>query len=476
MVDMSMRARSDQDRELVEAARRGERAAFDALFGGYLALVRGEARRCGLRATVGDAIQETFLRAYMNLAELRDPARFASWLRTIAQRVCATELRHDRRAEAFATQTRYQPAHPDANHTELRELLARLPPCDREPLHLHYVLGLDTAAAAKAMGIRPGAFRVRLHRARERARDLAASRRIEEMLIMTGQSKKELAEQLAQTACGAVRDERPAAPKDWKRYRANLEQAVKTDPDCQEAAFDLARKLSRDGEYRRAIKLLDKLWADGQRSPWATLTMAWSLDYLGRRDEAIQWYARTALAPFLSETQRAAAVSGIEQPQVPKAPPKVPRHLVELPREGWTVSASHDVTPPAFAIDGDTRTRWTPMGDGQWPGEWLRLDLGKQVEGVAGAWLDDDAEGQSPYQNDAPRHCIVSVSRDGEWWKRVAEWQWTPNHYMETWWAPVSCRYVMFEQTHYTSPEWWAVYELHLYCARKRSASRSRRA
>lgn len=471
-----MRARSDQDRELVEAARRGQRAAFDALFARYLALVRGEATRCGLRATVGDAIQETFLRAYMNLAELRDPAQFSSWLRTIAQRVCATELRDGRREEVLATQTRYQAPRPDTNHAELRELLARLPPCDREPLHLHYVLGLDTAAAAKAMDIRPGAFRVRLHRARERARDLAASRRVEEMMIMTGQSKKELAEQLVEEAWDAVRDERPAAPKDWKRYRARLEQAVKADPDSGRAAWHLARKLSRDGEYRRAVKLLDKLWANGARDAWTTLTLAWSLDYLGRRDEAIRWYARTALMPFLSETQRAAAVAGIEQPQTPKASPKVPRNLAELPHDGWSVAASHDVTPLAFAVDGDARTRWTPMGHGQCPGQWLRLDLGKQVEGVAGAWLDDDADGQSPFQNDTPRHCVVSVSRDGEWWKRVAEWQWTPNHYMEAWWAPISCRYVMFEQTHYNSPEWWSVCEAHLYCARKRSASRSRRA
>ena len=69
-----------------------------------------------------------------------------------------------------------------------------------------------------------------------------------------------------------------------------------------------------------AIKLLEGLW-DRAPDSWSGLTIAWCLDYLGRREEAIQWYARVAVMPFLSETQRRAAADGVESPKTPKAAP-----------------------------------------------------------------------------------------------------------------------------------------------------------
>jgi RNA polymerase sigma factor (sigma-70 family) len=161
-----------RDEELVALAKDGEREAFDALFGRYLAMVRGEARRCGLRASEGDVVQESFLRAYLSLPTLDNPAKFASWLRVIAHRVCLTELRSRERTVPLTPEIARRAAAP-AQPDDLWHLLASLPPDDREPLHLHYVLGLDTRAAAKAMGITRGAFRMRLYRARKRARALA---------------------------------------------------------------------------------------------------------------------------------------------------------------------------------------------------------------------------------------------------------------------------------------------------------------
>jgi len=449
-----------RDEQLVELARNGEREAFDALFGRYLAMVRGEARRCGLQVSEGDIVQESFLRAYLSLPALDNPAKFASWLRVIAHRVCLTELRGREPTVPLTLEVARLAAGP-SEADELWHLLASLPPDDREPLHLHYVLGLDTKAAAKAMGVTPGAFRMRLHRSRKRARALARSQQVEERMMMSGQSPEDLARRLVAEAREATWII-PTAPEDWPKFRAKLEQAYQANPQDDEVRWWLGRKLARDGEYREAIEVLQPRW-DRAPDSWSGITIAWCLDYLGRREEAIHMYARVAVKPFLSETQRAAVAAGIEEPQVPKQPPPPPKGLVEVPNASWSAMASHEELPPARGIDGDARTAWSPGGDQQSPGMWFRLDLGEEVAGLAGIWTDDDAGGQSIYQNAAPRHCLVSVSRDGEWWKRVGEWRWQPNHYMEAWWEPISARYLLLEQGAYTSPEWWCIYEAHLF-------------
>ena len=73
------------DAELVIAARRGDRSAFDMLVGRYQRRATAVAYR--LLGNVDDAMevtQDAFCRAYDKLAGLSDPARFGPWfLRTV---------------------------------------------------------------------------------------------------------------------------------------------------------------------------------------------------------------------------------------------------------------------------------------------------------------------------------------------------------------------------------------------------------
>jgi RNA polymerase sigma-70 factor (ECF subfamily) len=456
-----MLSQGDRDQSLVGRALEGDKGAFDALFDQHLAMVRGEARRHGVGAAEDDVVQETFLRAYLNLPRLRNPARFACWLRRIAQRVSLMELRDRERALSAAMHLVEDLSHNRDHDQRVRDLLDQLPPAVRQPIYLHHVLGLDAACSARVMGLTPGAFRTRLHRARTSARKVAALQHLVSPTAASAQSCSEIARRLLSEGLAVVHGENPF--HDWSLCRRKLEQAVQADPDYRLASWLLARKLSRDGDCRQALKLLRTLWKSARPDPWLSLTMAWTLDYMGRRKEALKWYALTAAMPSISETHRATASAGIERPQVPKARPPISSGLIEVPHDGWSAKASHDKLDPRYAIDGDRRTRWCTIGSGQAPGMWLRIDLGGQVDRLAGIWLDDDAGGESIYQNDAPRHCVVSVSRDGQRWKRAAEWHWQPNRYMEAWWKPVSARCVMLEQTAHNSPECWSVYEAHVY-------------
>src|SRR5512138_253768 len=73
------------DGELVIAARAGEQEAFKTLVTRYQGHVYGLAYSLvGNWADAQDLAQETFIRAYSNLDQIKDPAKFAAWLRRVA--------------------------------------------------------------------------------------------------------------------------------------------------------------------------------------------------------------------------------------------------------------------------------------------------------------------------------------------------------------------------------------------------------
>lgn len=75
----------DPDRELVERARAGERAAFDLLVARYQSrLLRLVLRLLRDQAEAEDVVQETFLKAYRALPRFRGEAAFYTWLYRIA--------------------------------------------------------------------------------------------------------------------------------------------------------------------------------------------------------------------------------------------------------------------------------------------------------------------------------------------------------------------------------------------------------
>ncbi len=76
---------SKTDSELVAATRGGDSDAYKELVGRYQGHVYGLAYSLvGDWAEAQDVAQETFIRAYVNLDQLRDPPKFAAWLRRVA--------------------------------------------------------------------------------------------------------------------------------------------------------------------------------------------------------------------------------------------------------------------------------------------------------------------------------------------------------------------------------------------------------
>lgn len=152
---------------------------FEALYREHGGAVLAYARR---RASPGDAedvVAEVFLTAWRRLEDVPSDARV--WLLGVARRVLANKRRSETRQAALQTrlanESRHaEPTAPDAPGERIRQALLSLSETDREALLLLGWEGLSHRDAARVLGIRAGAFAVRLHRARRKlARALEAT-------------------------------------------------------------------------------------------------------------------------------------------------------------------------------------------------------------------------------------------------------------------------------------------------------------
>ncbi|HTZ58522.1 MAG TPA: sigma-70 family RNA polymerase sigma factor [Acidobacteriaceae bacterium] len=136
-------------------------------------------------ADAEDAAQETFLKAFRNLASFRGDAKFGTWLVSIALNEARSRIRHrdllrmqsldapdDEQGQALPALLRDWKEIPSETleRKEVRALLQKavtsLPLIYREVFQLRDVEQLSVQEAAEALGITVSSVKVRLHRAR----------------------------------------------------------------------------------------------------------------------------------------------------------------------------------------------------------------------------------------------------------------------------------------------------------------------
>lgn len=132
-------------------------------------------RRLRDRAAAEDATSETFAIAWRRRERIPDPA--LPWLYAVALRVIANQYRSSERRRNLDLRLAHE-ADPSPLVSDPVDALDRrdafamafgqLAEPEREVLRLVAWDGLSTADAARVFGCSPGAFRVRLHRARRK--------------------------------------------------------------------------------------------------------------------------------------------------------------------------------------------------------------------------------------------------------------------------------------------------------------------
>jgi len=130
---------------------------------------------CGNDALAKDLVQETFLRAWRALDNLKDVAAAKSWLITILRREYARTF--ERKVPKFTDLEKVvivdnDELEPDelTERDLLREGILKLEPKYREPLLLQVVFGHSCSEISEQLGITKSAVMTQLFRAREKLR------------------------------------------------------------------------------------------------------------------------------------------------------------------------------------------------------------------------------------------------------------------------------------------------------------------
>jgi RNA polymerase sigma-70 factor (ECF subfamily) len=165
-------------RELIERARKGDRAAEREIYDTHVDRVfRLAYRMCGRDDLAEDFTQETFVKAFGALKEFRGDAALSTWLHSIATRVVLNGLRsvkrHETRAEPLEAADREaasEPPEPDLKE-RLTAALDRLDDHYRIVVVMHDLEGYTHDEIGSALGIAEGSSKARLSRARAMLRE-----------------------------------------------------------------------------------------------------------------------------------------------------------------------------------------------------------------------------------------------------------------------------------------------------------------
>jgi len=181
---------TETDAVLVQRARDGEYAAFEALFERHRTLVyRFAYQMTGKRDDAEDMVQEAFVRAYQHLARYRDEAKFTTWLLRIVTNLCTDQARMSNRRNALEQQEAagaldwmtlgshddpVENLEGDRRKLALRKALAALPLHHRTMIVLRDLEEREYPDIAAIVGCTVGGAKLRVLRARRALRDRIA--------------------------------------------------------------------------------------------------------------------------------------------------------------------------------------------------------------------------------------------------------------------------------------------------------------
>ncbi|HEU4558721.1 MAG TPA: sigma-70 family RNA polymerase sigma factor [Longimicrobium sp.] len=183
---------ADSQAELLERLRAGDEAAFERLVREQTPILLRVARRLlHSEEEARDAVQDAFVAAFRGLPSFRAESRLGTWIYRIAVNAALARLRARSGAPEVSLDDWLPRFVEDGHPTEpaapwpadsgperrevrerVRAAIDRLPETHRTVLVLRDIEELSTDEAAQALGITPGAVKVRLHRARQALRTL----------------------------------------------------------------------------------------------------------------------------------------------------------------------------------------------------------------------------------------------------------------------------------------------------------------
>lgn len=131
---------------------------------------------CKDSALAQDLVQETFMRAWRALDDLRDPVAARSWLMTIVRREHARTFERKRFDTQDIADTPIEDSAPSADEQsqidQMRKAMAGLEPKYREPLVMQVLGGFSCLEIAEQLGISESAVMTQVFRARQKLKSI----------------------------------------------------------------------------------------------------------------------------------------------------------------------------------------------------------------------------------------------------------------------------------------------------------------
>ena len=150
------------DRDLVQSARDGNRAAFGALYERFKPMVHGILLSHVRHVDAEDLLHAVFVRALQQLSYLRDADAFGGWLASMA-RNAAADFHRKRRNVVNLTEIAGHSVSTAEAHEAL-EAIRSLPEAYRETLMMRLVEGMTGPEIAARTNLTPESVRVNLCR------------------------------------------------------------------------------------------------------------------------------------------------------------------------------------------------------------------------------------------------------------------------------------------------------------------------
>lgn len=161
---------------LVARLKQGDRAAAVAVYDRFAPLVRAIAwDACQDLPTADDIVQDTFLRVFSKIDQLRQAEQLPGWIVSIARSMLANHARQRRTLEKGAAELTFDPVDYRQSGTRLDDsteillrAIAQLPESQRIAIHIHYLCEQPVETARQVLGLSTSGVYKLLEQARAR--------------------------------------------------------------------------------------------------------------------------------------------------------------------------------------------------------------------------------------------------------------------------------------------------------------------
>ncbi|WP_166462437.1 RNA polymerase sigma factor [Psychrobacillus vulpis] len=175
--------------KLIKKAQKGNITSFELLITHYKQAMYYMAKTILKNdEDCADAIQESIIKAFLNIHKLKEPSYFKTWLIRIVMNESYHLLRKSTNIIPLDSILEPSYNHPMSDYLEIEEALDHLSNDHRQLLILFYTVGLSIKEIADVLDLPENTVKSKMHRARQKMKDYLTEKETEEHSWTSGKS------------------------------------------------------------------------------------------------------------------------------------------------------------------------------------------------------------------------------------------------------------------------------------------------